>query len=217
MTDAAPAPERGLLSERSWDDLLDFLDSSRPGKRGPDRDTEAEARYLEIFRKLVLFFAARGCREAEDLAAESILRVARKCREVDTSAYTDRTGYFYGVARNVLHESWRDELRESVKHDGLKRELARLGIPDPQGWVRKEAVHRCLDRCLEELSHCARRLILAYYGDKGGAKIESHRKLAEQFGKSLNALRIEIHRIRATLRHCIVGCLGTPTVALPQA
>jgi hypothetical protein len=26
-------------------------------------------------------------------------------------------------------------------------------------------------------------------------------------GKSVNALRIEVHRIRATLRQCVVGCV----------
>ncbi len=216
MTGATPAPERGFLTERSWDDLLDFLDPERPPKQGPDRDEVAQARYVEIVQKLVCFFAGRGCRDAEDLALECVLRVAGKCRDVDTSAYPNRTGYFYGVARNVLRESWRDEARESTKRDALKRELARLGILDPQAWSRKEAVHACLERCLAELSHGARRLILSYYGEEGGAKIESHRKLADEFGKSLNALRIEVHRIRATLRQCMVGHLSSGAVALPR-
>ena len=81
-------------------------------------------------RKLVCFFAGRGCRDAEDLAVECVLRVAAKCGDVDASAYEDRAGYFYGVARNVLHEWWRDEVRESTKRESLRAELARLGVPD---------------------------------------------------------------------------------------
>ena len=213
MTVAAPTPDRGFLAEGGWEHLLDFLDPSRQGKHGTDRDAEAEARYLETVRKLVCFFAGRGCRDAEDLAMESVLRVAAKCGQVDASAYEDRTGYFYGVARNVLHEWWRDALRESTKREVMRRELARLGTSDPQSWSRKEAVQHCLELCLGELSHRARRLVLSYYGEEGAAKIESHRRLAGEFGKSVNALRIEVHRIRAVLRQCVIGCVH-PEAAL---
>ncbi len=121
--------------------------------------------------------------------------------------YTDRAGYFYGVARNVLHEWWRDERARLHEARVAAEELARLGVPDRQSWARKEAVQRCLDLCMGELSHRARRLVLSYYGEEGAAKIESHRRLAGEFGKSVNALRIEVHRIRAVLRQCVVGCV----------
>ena len=97
-------PARSSLTAESWEDLYDFLDPGRPDKPGPDRDAVAEARCLEVRRKLVCFFAARGCPDAEDLAVDTLLRVAGKCREVDCRGFADRTGYFYGVARNVLHE-----------------------------------------------------------------------------------------------------------------
>jgi RNA polymerase sigma factor (sigma-70 family) len=207
MTNAAPAPRGPLLTEESWDALLDFLDPKRGAKAGPDRDQEAERKYLEVMRKLVCFFAGRGCGDGEDLALESVLRVAGKCADVDGSGHTDPIGYFYGVARNVLHEWRRDSLRESTKREALRRELARLPISDPHSWSRKETVHRCLELCMAKLDHRARRLILGYYREERAAKIECHRKLAEELGKSVNALRIEVHRIRNTLRQCVVGCL----------
>ncbi len=207
MTDAAPAAGGGLLSGGLWNDLLDFLDPARPGKRGADRDAEAEARYLEVLRKLVCFFAGRGCRDAEDLAVESVLRVAGKCATLDASARENRAGYFYGVARNVLHEWWRESRRETTKRESLRLELARLGMADATSWRRKEDLHRCLDRCMGGLSDRARRLVLSYYGEEGAAKITSHQRLAGELGKSVNALRIEVHRIRATLRQCVAGCL----------
>ncbi len=207
MTDAVPPAESPALAERSWEDLLDFLDPARPGKRGAGRDTEAEARYLEILRKLACFFAGRGCRDAEDLAVECVLRVAGKCGTLDASARENRAGYFYGVARNVLHEWWRHELRDSRKRDSLRMELARTSWANGPSWSRKETVQRCLDQCMGELSQSTRRLVLGYYGEEGAAKIECHRRLAGELGKSVNALRIEVHRIRATLRQCVLGCV----------
>jgi RNA polymerase sigma factor (sigma-70 family) len=132
--------------------------------------------------------------------------VARKCREVDVSGYVDRIGYFYGVARNVLHEWLRDARRESTRREALKQELTGLPNPDPQSWKRKEVVHRCLELCMTKLTHRARGLIVRYYGEERAA-IRYREKLADEFGKSANALRIEVHRIRKTLRRCVLGCM----------
>ena len=48
---------------------------------------------------------------------------------------------------------------------------------------------------------------MSYYSEEKAAKIERHRRLAEEFGKSVNALRIEVHRIRKVLRLCVSGCV----------
>ena len=196
--------QRASLNADSWDALFDFLDSARPARQGPDRDREAEARYSEIVRKLVFFFAGRGCGDAEDLALETVLRVARKCREIAGTEYEDRTGYFYGVARNVLHEWQRDSRRDLTRRESLKQDIA---VPAQQSWTEKEAVHACLDKCVTELPQETRHLIQTYYSLEKAAKIDSHRKLAEGLGKSVNALRIEVHRIRKTLRACVFACM----------
>jgi RNA polymerase sigma factor (sigma-70 family) len=200
-------PERNGLVEGSWNDLLDFLDPNRHEKQGLDRNADAEARYLEVTRKLVCFFAGRGCRDAEDLAMTTVLRVAAKCRTVDSAGFDDRTGYFYGVARNVLHEAFRATEREEKTGDRLRIEFLRLSIPDPNAWRETEVVHRCLDECLAKLNSRARRLLMSYYSSEGGEKAEGHRVLAEEFGKSVNALRIEVHRVRKTLRQCLFTSL----------
>jgi RNA polymerase sigma factor (sigma-70 family) len=196
-------PERIGLAEGSWDDLLDFLDPIRREKQGLERDAEAEARYLEVTRKLVCYFAGRGCRDADDLAMTTVLRVAARCRTVDSSGFEDRTGYFYGVARNVLHEALRASEREEKTGDQLRIEFLRLSIPDPNAWKETEVVHRCLDECLAKLTSRARRLLMSYYDSEGGEKIEGHRMLAEEYGKSVNALRIEVHRVRKAVRQCV--------------
>jgi RNA polymerase sigma factor (sigma-70 family) len=198
---------RARLAPESWDDLFDFLDPKHHDATGPDRDREAEAKCVEIMRKLVCFFASRHCANAEDLAMETILRVAAKCREVDVSNYNDRLGYFYAVARNLVYETRRESLRESTRRESMRQELVRQPIPDPEAWTRKEAVHRCLELCMSKLAPRARQLIVQYHQEGGTAKIASHQMLADEFGKSRNALRIEVYRIRKTLQQCVFGCL----------
>jgi RNA polymerase sigma factor (sigma-70 family) len=201
-------PARAGLRPESWDDLYDFLDPDRRGKPVADRDALAEARCIEIRRKLVCFFSARGCPEAEDLAVDTLLRVSAKCRDVDSHGYADRTGYFYGVARNVLHEWHRRASAETAGRESFRTEFFRLSLPDTGAWDRKEVVFRCLGLCLAALTERARRLILSYYREDRAAKIEHHRALASELGKSADSLRIEVHRIRKTVRECLFERLG---------
>ena len=119
----------GGLGPESWEELFNFLDPNRAAAKGPDRNREAESRCAEIMRKLVFFFAGRRCANPEDLAMETVLRVASKCRDVDVSSYADRVGYFFGVARNVVHEEHRSGRRESKVRESFLREIsARLRI-----------------------------------------------------------------------------------------
>lgn len=197
---------RTALTEGKWQDLFDFLDPARRDRPGPDRDREAERKCLEVLRKLVCFFAGRRCGDAEDLAAETLLRVAAKCGSVDASGLDDRTRYFYGVARNVLHEWHRGAARDAKAREALKRDPTARLSPVAEG-SGSDAVHRCLDRCMKALPVRARRLILQYYQAERTEKVEQHRQLAAQFGKSVNALRIEVHRVRRDLRDCVGDCL----------
>jgi RNA polymerase sigma factor (sigma-70 family) len=205
-----PQLHRRQLSAESWDALFDFLDPSRPGKRGLTRDVEAESRFLEITRKLAYFFAGRGCRDAEDLAAETVMRVAGKCAELPAASFADRIPYFYGVARNVLHEWQRESRRESTTLESAGKDPTLFPASDPQLRRTQDEEHRCLDRCMARLTRGARQLILNYYGANKAAKIAGHRELAAQFGKSINALRIEVHRVRNTLRRCVFDCMHPP-------
>ena len=209
-------PSRALGSE-SWDDLFDFLDPRRKDAAGPNRDTEAEARCAEIMRKLVCFFASRRCPNPEDLATETVLRVASKCAEVDVSSFADRVGYFYGVARNVVHEVHRSGQRESRARESFAQELMKAAPPDPDAWEEDEAVQMCLQRCLGKLPEHTRQLIIRYYVKEGTEKVASHRALAAEVGKSVNALRIEAHRIRKTLQQCVFSCLNRGSGAASAA
>jgi RNA polymerase sigma factor (sigma-70 family) len=199
---AATAP-RVTLGPDSWGDFYDFLDPGRQEKSERDRDAVAEAKCLEIRRKLVVFFSARGCPEAEDLSIETLLRVAARCREVDVTGFGDRAGYFYGVARNVLHEWQRRETTDAEHREAFRSEWIRLPQTDAASWDEPDTVRRHLARCLAALTERSRRLILSYYAEDRSAKIEHHRAMAAEFGRSVNSLRIEVHRIRKSVRECV--------------
>ena len=171
-----------------FDELLDWLH--------PDRE-QAGRKYEDIRRRLIRIFIHRGCLSAEDLADETINRVARKVREVraNFNPSDDPALYFYGVARNVYREY-------------LKRR-PEPAPPPPEDETPEDETpeYECLEKCLSHLGPRNRELILEYYEDEEGAKIERRKKLAERFGLALNALRIRAHRIRLELKRCVLECL----------
>jgi hypothetical protein len=51
------------------------------------------------------------------------------------------------------------------------------------------------------------RIARQYYEQEKRAKIDRRRKLAEELGITLNALRIKAFRIRAALQECVENCM----------
>src|SRR6185369_9536225 len=78
---------------------------------GPNRET-AGVQYEEIRRKLVRLFEWRGCTSPDDLADETINRVARRMAEGVELRSADPYGYFCGVAHLVYKEVMRRQARE---------------------------------------------------------------------------------------------------------
>jgi RNA polymerase sigma factor (sigma-70 family) len=197
---------RPALTPESWDALFNFLDPTRPHKQGPNRDADAEDRFQDIERKLVYFFAGRGCSDPDDRAMDTMLRVAGRCAGLSGAAFADCIAYFYGVARNVDRERLREARRELTNRAAAARDPTLLHAAGRRGGKDEDDDHRCLDQCMATLPNEARRVILSYYGGDTAA-IAGHRDLARQLGKSANALRIEIHRIKRTLRRCVTACV----------
>ena len=180
--------------EDNFDALLTWLD--------PDRES-AGRKYEEIRHSLILIFEWRGCCDAEDLADETITRVMNKVPEI-ADAYTgDPALYFYAVAKRLSFEV--------VRRQQAKSEIENLEkLPEPA--VKSEPRHReaeydCLSICLSKLTPADRELILLYYQQEQ-PKIDYRRELAHRYGLAPNALRVKVHRIRATLHACINKCLG---------
>ena len=68
-------------------------------------------------------------------------------------------------------------------------------------------IEECLQSCLQKLSSENRKLILAYYAKEKQAKIDNRNELAQQFGISVQTLRVKVYRLRGSLEDCIVRCL----------
>jgi DNA-directed RNA polymerase specialized sigma24 family protein len=174
-----------VLTQESFDALLDWLD--------PHRE-QAGQKYEDIRRRLIKLFVCRGCPEPEDLADETINRVIKKLKEIESGFTGDKARYFYGVA-NKVHLEY------------LRRKPA-LALPLRETNSEEvEREFRCLERCMELLTPDNRTLVLQYYQEEKKAKIDHRKLLAEKLGIAVNALRIRAYRIRASLLECVQNCL----------
>jgi len=174
------------ITQDAFDKFLAWLD--------PNRE-QAGAKYEDIRRRLIKIFACRGCAASEDLADETINRVIRKMQDLADSYTGEPALYFYGVARNV-----------HLEH--VKKSPAPLPLPPPDPPEQKEREYECLERCMEQLSAENRQLVLEYYQEEKRVKIDHRRQLAERLRIAPNALRIRMHRIRASLQLCVDSCLN---------
>lgn len=185
--------KKWALTQQAFDSLLVWLDS--------DRD-RAGALYETIRRRLIRIFVCRGCAEPEDLADETINRVARKVDEIVKTYIGDPALYFYGVANNVYLESL--HRKPKLQTPPVEPRF------EPRFEPRSEEFNHelnCLEECMKTLPSNNRKLVMEYYQEEKHAKIVNRQHLAEQLGIPLNALRIRAHRIRAALKNCVKECL----------
>ena len=186
----SPAKKLNVLKQGDFDSLLAWLDPD-PGR--------AALVYEKIRWRLIAILASRHCPVAEELADETIDRVARRVSDIRETYVGDKAIYFLGVMNNVHHEY-------------LKRPaLPRLPEPDDDGAAREET-HLCLERCLEKLTPNSRLVIERYYAENKQAKIDLRKRIAAELGVGLNTLRLRALRIREKLQTCISQCLQTSSV-----
>jgi DNA-directed RNA polymerase specialized sigma24 family protein len=171
-----------------------------------DADREAAGQKYEIMRrKLSEFFEARGGDAPPDHADETINRVARRISEGEE--IQDLKSYFYGVARLV----WLEALRSGDKQL-TPLELAPTPIAANTEELEVERQQRedcltCLETCLAQLSAPNRTLIIEYYQEEKGLKIEHRKRQAEKLNTTLNGLRLRASRIRSELTQCVHSCV----------
>lgn len=183
-----PPPRKiHILSQEDFDRLLAWLDQDRE---------RAGLVYEEIRRRLTTIFAARSCPVPEDLADETIDRVARRVADIAENYAGDKAKYFFGVATNVHHEYLKrpapPEAQEEFVNDSGDKERA----------------HACLERCLGTLSGDSRAMILRYYSHEKQAKIDLHKSMAGEFGVSINTLRLRVLRMKQKLQPCLERCMA---------
>ena len=186
-----------ILTQEAFDELLAWLN--------PDRE-QAARKYEYIRDRLIRIFVHRGCPPAEDLADKTINKVARKVHELQGYYVGDPALYFCGVARNVYAE-----YLKGLKEVADTTEVLPAAPPEEEP-DESESQHECLDICLQSMVPKDRELLVEYYREERGAKIEQHKEMARKLGVSVNALRIMICRLRASFKKCMEKCLKPKTV-----
>jgi DNA-directed RNA polymerase specialized sigma24 family protein len=175
-------------TQDAFDKLLAWLD--------PDRERAGD-KYQNIHTRLIGIFSCHGCAEPEKLADETIDRVMVKIDSLLENYEGEPTRFFGGVARNILKEDF-------------KRRTTQEPLAEQQQFIERndsQTKYDCLDRCMAELPQQSQSVILAYYEGEGQAKIARRKKIAEELGISLTALRLRVFHMRLQLSRCLEDCL----------
>lgn len=190
------------LNQDALNQVLHWLDA------GVDSHGES---YLEMRRRLVLYFDRKNCFSPDDLADETLNRVARKLEEKGQITDVSPAHYCYIVAKFVFLEAVRSEkhtgksVEEITESGGTLPGLITPARPDEAAEVREKLLN-CLERCLTRLGSEERRLIVEYYQGEKKEKIERRSHLALRMSMTLNALSIRACRIRSKLEACLKVC-----------
>jgi len=181
-----PQPGADDLDQEQFDRLLQWLNTDR---------AKAADQYEWIRKRLIKIFVSRGSNRPEELADSTINRVARKLEEIKDTYVGDPAHYFSSVAGYIFRES-------------LRSDKAPVVMPPPvsPSTEDEERDYICLERCLDRLPKGDRELAIAYYQQEKQAKIDIRKRLAEQMGLAMNALRIRACRIRSHLLTCVELC-----------
>jgi DNA-directed RNA polymerase specialized sigma24 family protein len=147
---------------------------------------QAEEKYLELYHKLVLYFEWNRRPDPEDLAQETLRRGFTRLQEGQTISSEKPESYFYGIARNLVRESW------------SARVIEQLGDQEPfpapaifHNLTREEQLV-FLKECLHDLSKDELRMLMAYLDGDGEA-------WARKAGIPPATLRTRVHRVRKRL------------------
>jgi RNA polymerase sigma factor (sigma-70 family) len=191
------------LTTDSLQRLLNWLDG------GVGSDGYA---YVEMRRRLRDFFGRKNCRTPDDLADETLTRVARRLEEEGLTLAETPARYCYIVARFVFLEHLRDiKAHPMVAHasgDVALQPSAASEADAAEATGTREELLACLEQCIEALDPLNRRIITQYYIGSERVKIDNRRELAESLGLSPNALTVRACRIRTRLETCVRRCDG---------
>lgn len=171
---------------------------------GDDADLGGE-KYLEMRGRLVAYFDRKNCLTADELADETLTRVARRLNEEGSIESETPAKYCYIVARFVFMEHLRTADRKNVPLDEFQHQKSDEFAVSEAAEI-KEKMLDCLEKCTAQLESLSRDIIIRYYYGTERVKIENRRALAESLSISGNALTVRACRIRAKLENCVRAC-----------
>jgi DNA-directed RNA polymerase specialized sigma24 family protein len=163
-----------------------------------DPDREKAAKEYENWReKLTKLIGLRGCPCPETIFDEAINRVAKKVYEKEQIGNV--RAFVHGVAGKVYQEWCKDRKRE----DEAFVELAHiLSVRADEGDQRRR--EECYSECLKALDQGQRELMLQYYQQPTP---DDRKRLAGQYGITLNALQKRAFDTRTKLKNCKAECM----------
>lgn len=165
----------------------------------PDREKAGEE-YELLWQKMREYFAARGAICAEDLADETLSRLAKKYAEGEEIRDCNR--YSYGLARLIWMESLRRPENNYVSFD----QVFDLSFVLPDSLLTKEENARYV-HCIRQITDEERTLMIEYWDHEEELHYEARKQQAIRLGISPTALRIRVSRIRKKLEACLEICL----------
>ncbi len=191
-----------ILTPHVFKQLLKWLDE------GTNSDGQ---KYLEMRQRLVAYFDRKNCSTPDELADETLSRVARRLEEEGTIESDAPAKYCYIVARFVFMEYLRAEQKNNSLLDNLRQHPQGENFAATDHDNEKEVKEKmldCLEQCTGKLESVNRETIIRYYTGKERIKIENRRALADSLGITMNALSIRACRIRNKLEACVRQCVG---------
>ena len=188
-----------VLTQDGFSRFLSWLENGR--------NSDGRA-YVEIREKLVTYFDRKNCLSPDDLADETLNRVARRLEEEGSITTETPAKYCYTVARVVFLEHLRSSETKNVPIDESHALRVNDSYYRQEERATKEKTLDCLEKCCNELEPSNRNIIIRYYYGTERAKIDNRRVLADSLGITMNALSIRACRIRGQLEICVKKCVA---------
>lgn len=160
-------------------------------------------KYLEMRGRLIAFFDRKNCLLPDELADETLNRVARRLEEEGKIETETPAKYCYITARFIFLESLRGKEKQNIPLDDSLKQSAAAETNEKE---EKEKMLDCLENCTGKLDAQNREIILGYYVGEERTKIENRRAIAARLEISVNALSIRACRIRDKLETCVKKC-----------
>lgn len=192
------------MEKESFDQLLAWL--------GADRKAAAQ-KYEECRQSLIDFFQRKGCKHADECTDATFDRAVQILLGGRMGERKDPVSYLLRVAHFVQLEYSRNPARLVDNPGELLDSLAKEDPNESEKEWLEQRRHKCMQQCLQNLSPADRELVTRYYEiriikEKAKKKKQKLEELAKLSDKTPNALRIEVHRIRAEkLKPCREDCV----------
>jgi hypothetical protein len=201
---AAPRSERqpGKIDQTPKWQLDDVSLAALLRALGEDVE-QASRRYASLRERLSRYFEWNRVDNADELADETLDRLARRIGRTEAASEeaVERPEYFaVGIARLVLYEQRRRQMRAEELLQRVRQESETDRV-ERRAQEQRHAEERAalLEKGMEEMSQEQQELIRRYYSVEGRTMIDARKRLAEEMGISVNALRNRALRIRAEL------------------